>query len=174
MMNFCPKCGTEVKPGARFCPNCGFNLQGGTTSAVGSNQAVPQSSAVIPNSRMAADGSTDYQSNLGFMGAMEQFFENYVNFNGRMSRANYWWAYLGTFLMDLVALLLSYAIGNNLPSYLLNLAILLPSLTSLGRRLHDSHHSLANILWALIPIVGGIYVLILLCKAGDQEANQFG
>ncbi|MGI6145725.1 MAG: zinc ribbon domain-containing protein [Clostridia bacterium] len=27
-INFCPKCGTPVVPGARFCGKCGISLRG--------------------------------------------------------------------------------------------------------------------------------------------------
>lgn len=178
-MNFCPKCGAQIEEGALFCPKCGFNLQArvvpGTTTGE-PVQAVPQAITTVPPLSRTTAGNPDgnYQSNLGFIGATKQYFVNYVNFSGRMSRANYWWSYLAAVLIALVAGILTYATGSYVPYYFEGIALLLPNLTSLVRRLHDSNHSGWACLWGLIPIIGSIYVLVLLLKAGDQTANRFG
>lgn len=36
MKHFCPRCGAELKPGAKFCPHCGYNLM--QNSAIGSKR----------------------------------------------------------------------------------------------------------------------------------------
>lgn len=199
-MNFCPKCGTSVKAGARFCPNCGFDLQvkGATPTPAASEpiQSVPQPQAqpqvqpqvqpqaqsqaqpqvqfqqqatmAAPMPQATAGGVTDYQSNLGLFGAFSQYMKEYAKFNGRMSRANYWWAYLAISIIEVIALILSYAMGSFLLSNVVSLLFFVPGCSSIVRRLHDSNLSAVNILWLFLPIAGAIYFLVLLCKPADQ------
>lgn len=193
-MNFCPKCGTSVKAGARFCPNCGFDLQvkGATPTSAASApaQATPQpqvqpqtqpqvqfqqqATMAAPMPQATANGAIDYQSNLGLFGAFSEYMKEYAKFNGRMSRANYWWAYLAISIIEVIALTLSYAMGSFLLLNVVGLLFFVPGCSSYVRRLHDSNLSAVNILWLFLPIAGPIYLLVLLCKPGDQQANRFG
>jgi len=181
-MNFCPKCGTQVKVGTRFCPKCGFGLQAAATSTASepvqaTSHAINETTATaepIGTRTNANEAAVDYQSNLGLVGATKQYFQNYVNFNGRMSRANFWWAYLGFLIIYLIAVLFGVAFGNNIVAELVALGCSLPTLTGEIRRLHDSNHSFKAFFWVLLPIVGWIYWIVLLCKPGDQQANRFG
>lgn len=177
-MNFCPKCGAQIEEGALFCPKCGFNLQARVVPGTATGapvQAVPQAMTTVPPLSRTTAGNPDgnYQSNLGFIGATKQYFVNYVNFSGRMSRANYWWSLLAVVLIGLIVYALIYATGSLVPYYLDMAALTIPNVSSQVRRLHDSNHSAWNLLWAFIPIIS-IYYLILICKAGDQTANRFG
>ena len=57
---------------------------------------------------------------------------------------------------------------------LLSLAILLPSLGLLVRRLHDTGRSGWWILISLVPIVGAILLIVWLALRGHETANQYG
>jgi len=196
-MNFCPKCGTAVKAPAHFCPSCGFDLStAGESATTGTAQPTAQPSQTAPISNetatnttpvtptatrsqaattnVAPDAPIDYQSNLGLIGAMKQYFQNYVNFNGRMSRANFWWAYLGYMIVYVAVLIIDLSINSNVLMGLVTLVFAVPSLTSFSRRLHDSNYSFTNYFWVLLPVIGWIYLIILICKPGDTEANRFG
>lgn len=180
-MNFCPKCGTAIEAGVRFCPKCGFNLQDSETSTnlvhdqvQNASQVAAAATQTVQPQQSMGNSFINYQSNLGLIGALKQYFQNYANFDGRMSRANYWWSVLGVELITGVAWILSYLLGSSVLLYIVSLALFLPGLTSPVRRLHDSDRSLWSFFWILIPIVGYIYLIVLLCKAGDREANRFG
>ncbi len=69
--------------------------------------------------------------NVDFVTAVKMFFINYVNFKGRSTRAEYWWA------------MLFYVIVSSIPfvSYIAMLACLLPMLAINTRRLHDTGRS---------------------------------
>lgn len=54
------------------------------------------------------------------------------------------------------------------------LVTFLPGLAVGVRRLHDTNRSGAAILLALIPIVGGILLLIYMCTEGDRGPNKYG
>lgn len=87
--------------------------------------------------------------------AVNLFFQNYVNFNGRSTRSEYWYAFLFQFIVGLVvgfaAGFIEGAIGidsdstrftlSDFFSMILSLAFLLPSLGVTVRRLHDINKS---------------------------------
>jgi uncharacterized membrane protein YhaH (DUF805 family) len=54
------------------------------------------------------------------------------------------------------------------------LAVIIPSLAVMVRRLHDIGKSGGWFFISFIPIVGAIWLLILLCKEGQVEDNQYG
>ena len=54
------------------------------------------------------------------------------------------------------------------------LAVLLPTFGVEIRRLHDIDKSGWWILISLVPLVGGIWLLVLLCLQGSRAANRFG
>ena len=59
-------------------------------------------------------------------------------------------------------------------SVILGLGLLLPSLAVTVRRFHDIGKSGWNILWAAIPLIGVIIVLVWMCQDSDVVANKYG
>lgn len=75
----------------------------------------------------------------------------------------------------LVSVLSDFFIILTLLGGLLLIASLIPTLSLIVRRLHDSNKSGWNILWAVcIPMIGWIYLFYLVCKEGDFSSNQYG
>ncbi len=105
-------------------------------------------------------------------------FGNYFNFSGRDSRKQYWMFILINVVISLLlqmicGLILGQYIGGIITG-LYSLVLLIPSLAILVRRLHDVNKSgFWYFIW-LIPIIGWIWLLILLCKKGDETVNRFG
>jgi len=54
------------------------------------------------------------------------------------------------------------------------LGTLLPSLAVAVRRLHDAGKSGWFLLIALIPLIGGIWLIVLLAKDGEPGTNKWG
>ena len=55
-----------------------------------------------------------------------------------------------------------------------SLAVLLPSIAITCRRLHDMGRSAKSFWWLLVPIAGGIMMLIWTLTAGQKDANEYG
>ena len=106
---------------------------------------------------------------MSFGGTIKHCFKNYANFKGRASRSEYWYFYLFGILVLFVTAIVSAALYS-----LVVLGLLLPFITVLTRRLHDTGRSGAKALVLFIPFIGGILLLVWLCKAGDKTANRFG
>ena len=100
--------------------------------------------------------------------------KKYFCFEGRAGRAEFWQFVLATFIIGFVLGIVDAVIGIQILSGLFSLAILLPSLGCTARRLHDVGKSGWFQLLGLIPVIGGIIVLVLCIPEGDKEANAFG
>ena len=98
--------------------------------------------------------------------------KNYVNFEGRANRPEFWWFFLFNFVVGLILSLLGKA-GTTLQG-IWSLAILLPQLGLSARRLHDIGKSGWLLLLGLIPIVGWIILIIWWAKQGDPNMNEYG
>jgi len=101
--------------------------------------------------------------------------KNYVGFEGRARRTEYWMFVLFNFIVSLVLGLIGGLIGlDTILSYIYALAILLPSLAVGARRLHDTGRSGWMLLLSLIPLVGGIILIVFLCQDSEPGDNKYG
>lgn len=113
-----------------------------------------------------------------------KYFSNalkkYATFAGRTSRKGYWMFILFYLLFYIVAMVLDFIIVavTQAPlvifSTLFALAMILPCWSITVRRLHDTGKSGWMILVGMIPLIGGIWLLVLMCKAGDTTTNAYG
>jgi len=118
--------------------------------------------------------------------------QQYVDFNGRARRKEYWMFVLFNMIFAIVAITLDNVLGLSGGSYeaaeagasvmfesgpiymVYSLAVLLPSLAVAVRRLHDVNKSGWWLLISLIPIIGGIWLLILLVRDSQPGKNEYG
>jgi uncharacterized membrane protein YhaH (DUF805 family) len=98
----------------------------------------------------------------------------YTVFDGRAGRQEFWMFVLCSVIVSIVVSIIGSLIHLPFLSGLYALAVLLPSLGVEIRRLHDIDKSGWWILIALVPLVGGIWLLVLLCLAGKPGPNRFG
>ncbi len=98
--------------------------------------------------------------------------EKYVDFNGRGSRAEYWYFFLFMVAVNIVG----YILGMFIPfiSLLITIALFLPTITAGVRRLHDTNKTGWLMLIGLIPLIGGLILLFLLAQKGTDADNTYG
>ena len=118
-----------------------------------------------------------YQRQVSFEEAVRMALQqNYCNFSGRASRSEYWWFTLFSFVVSIIAS--STAIFSDTFSEILScvvgLGLLLPGLGVAVRRLHDIGKSGWYLLLGLIPLVGGIILLVWYCQNSQNTANEYG
>lgn len=109
-------------------------------------------------------------------------WRNYINFDGRARRTEYWMFALFNFLIISALLLLGGFLAESdvdpmaafIPYYLYFFAALVPSLAVTVRRLHDVGKSGWFLLISLIPLVGAIWLLVLYVTEGDPGPNAYG
>ncbi len=100
---------------------------------------------------------------------------NYATFSGRARRAEYWWFTFANVIMGLIFASLEAMSGEEygIPN-LYFLAALLPAIAVTTRRLHDTGRSGWWQLLGLIPLIGGLVLVVWLCQKGQPEANDWG
>lgn len=111
-------------------------------------------------------------------------FENYANFKGRARRAEYWYFTLGTVLLliPFYALALIGLANDNSAFTILGtsgyvvvaLGTIIPGLAVVVRRLHDINKSGWYYFIGIIPIIGGIILLVWLFTDGNRFTNNYG
>lgn len=119
-----------------------------------------------------------YQRQVTFGEAIQRgLVENYCNFTGRASRSEYWWFYLFTALVGMVAGGISAPFGETFSeifTYAVALVLFLPSFGITFRRLHDIGKSGWWWLLGFIPLVGAIILIVWFCRQSQEGDNEYG
>jgi len=107
--------------------------------------------------------------------------KKFADFNGRARRTEYWMFVLFNIIFGIVAAVIDNVVGTAIDGvgyglfYILYmLAVLIPGLAVAVRRLHDTGKSGWMLLVALIPLVGAIWLLVLMVTEGTPGENQYG
>ena len=107
--------------------------------------------------------------------------KNYAGFSGRARRKEYWMFTLFNIIFLIVAMILDNVLGTAIEGvgyglfYILYaLAVLIPGLAVSFRRLHDVGKSGWMVLIALIPIIGAIWLLVLMVIDSKPGENEYG
>ena len=210
----CPSCDQDVESEWVRCPHCGESLQTEQADLVNQNvQPAPVEGMVtpvmtspvgmgvpgvvapmgvgVPGMAMPVDGSYGRPlSAMPFMAALKTCFKDkYFDFSGRASRSEFWWNYLGIFLLQMgigvlwfISMLIAMAVQMEpeifffcsmcgmMPIYI---GIFIPYLAASVRRLHDVGYSGFWMLIAFVPL-GGIILLVWFCTDGEPHHNLYG
>ncbi len=107
--------------------------------------------------------------------------KKYAVFSGRARRKEYWYFALFSLLIAIVLAIIEGIVGNldaetgvGLLGDIYLLAILIPSIAVAVRRLHDTDRSGWWLLIALIPLIGGIVLIVFWAQDSQPGENQYG
>jgi uncharacterized membrane protein YhaH (DUF805 family) len=101
----------------------------------------------------------------------------YFDFSGRARRKEYWVFVLFSALISWTLQILDFVFGTYMLTILASiysLLVFIPGLAVTLRRLHDAGKSGWYFFLILIPIIGWIWLLVLLCLEGEPRPNQWG
>lgn len=179
-MEICPECGSTQsrddrageQSASRFCGECGNQLR----RADETNLPVDLLSVQLPT--------------LAFYDAMRLIMANYMKFNGRSRRSEYWWFQL--FIIGVQLLEFLPVIGTPIVSVVV-IVFVVPSVAVTTRRLHDinksgwwqlpinfillfSFYSMVNGGLIALPVFVMIFSLWIywLTQKGDTGSNYYG
>ena len=130
---------------------------------------------------------------MNFGQAIKTVFSKYAVFEGRATRPEYWWWYLFTTLISLILGIIALAtlgpvftastpdevlgilvLGSTgwlFFQYLVSLALFIPSLAVLVRRLRDTGRKAWYLLLILVPVAGAVTLFVITLLPTKQEAN---
>ncbi len=107
--------------------------------------------------------------------------KNYANFDGRARRKEFWMFVLFNFLFTIAAMILDGILGSQIGRtpygfvyVIYALAMIIPNIAVVVRRLHDIGKSGGWFFISLIPVIGGIWMIVLLATEGNAGENEYG
>jgi uncharacterized membrane protein YhaH (DUF805 family) len=122
---------------------------------------------------------------MTFFHAIENGFRTYAEFLGRASRPEFWWWILFTALVSGAlnaipaltirlpdgGLIVGPSIGTTL-SAIWGIAVLLPTLALIVRRLRDAGFGWGHVFWLLLPVAGLVVLAVLCAQPSKLYAPQ--
>jgi uncharacterized membrane protein YhaH (DUF805 family) len=110
-----------------------------------------------------------------------QALKKYTVFTGRARRKEYWFFVLFNILISAALGIVDYftgtysaAYGTGLLGALYALGVILPAIAVTVRRLHDTGRSGWWFWIVLVPVVGGIVLLVFMLLEGQPGDNAYG
>ena len=185
----CPICAERIDANATVCPFCHEPVNPSSNTAehtkTSSQHPTNDSTCMAPTKNTASMSPRTYvvetdEGDAVSQGLFETYLWNiitqhYADFKGSMGRKAYWMYILlygmFSYLVSIGLMLCNPTLGWVVYA-ILCLGFLAPTLSAAIRRLHDIGKSGWMILVGLIPLIGPIWLLILLCKKGESDGKK--
>ena len=108
--------------------------------------------------------------------------KKFATFSGRASRPEFWYFWLTCFLVNFIFNVIVQLVGpesaaRNIVAIvqgLFGLAIIIPHIAVVVRRLHDTNRTGWWFLIVFIPLIGAIILLLWLASAPTPGTNMYG
>lgn len=170
---FCIKCGAKNPEYAKFCYKCGSELCGVSGSLEKDVNDRRTVNKVVKENKN--DGLTTLEEDK-LSPVLKAVFELFIVLKERrevISRNDFWLSQImvGSITIFLSIICFAFQWNNVVYTFIIFYALLM--IDTIIRRLHDTNKSGAYILVILIPIVGQIVLLIMLCLPRVEEDNQW-
>lgn len=111
---------------------------------------------------------------MGFGEAVSVCFKKSFVWEGRASRAEFWWFELAQVLILVAAAIIDQIIGTGVLYIIAAIALILPAIAVLVRRLHDTDRTGWWFWIYLLPVIGLIVILVFTLTGGDEGDNKYG
>ena len=186
VVSFCPQCGAEVN--GSFCPQCGAIIDAidtsGQSAGNGGNpfqagSQAPSNAGLRMGSFGGGAGAADVPT---FSEAFPMVMKKFATFSGRASRPEFWYFWLTCFLVNFIFNVIVQLVGPEsaasgiiaIVQGLFGLAIIIPHIAVVVRRLHDTNRTGWWFLIVFIPLIGAIILLLWLASAPTPGTNMYG
>jgi len=200
---FCIHCGKKIPATASFCQFCGYTQGSDTNTQKNVDQTSNYQQTASPDSFTSNISDVPYNENKipGIVSSTKLYFKDMFRINKRMGRADFWWASLGVgIIMVIIGFIIGIIqtvflggsdnfmetdiAGELTPAGVTSLIMLIillaiyvilfiAALTGEIRRLHDLGYNGAFWLINLVPAIGSLIMLIILCQPSKQQNNRY-
>jgi uncharacterized membrane protein YhaH (DUF805 family) len=113
--------------------------------------------------------------------ALECVTQKFATFSRRARRKEYWLFLLVTLIVLLILTAFDFLLGSfdrevgiGILGSIFSLTMIVPYIAVSCRRLHDTNRNGWWLFIYLIPFVGQIWFIILMCQKGTHGENRFG
>ncbi|ETK12403.1 hypothetical protein T235_09495 [Tannerella sp. oral taxon BU063 isolate Cell 8/11] len=179
----CPYCGEEILAVAKKCKHCGEWLDENAQVSEPQLTSVPEPVCEPTpepkkdpvDEREEATSTAEPVRRPGFFEYyfIDLFIRRYADFKGKTSRQQFWMGGLCFVLLLLTLFCIDLATGLMFVCTLVGtLALTVPFVAAAIRRLHDTGRSGWWFLIQYVPVVGPIWLLVLLCQKGETRDDQ--
>ena len=179
----CPYCGEEILAVAKKCKHCGDWLDENAQVSEPQLTSVPEPVCEPTpepkkdpvDEREEATSTAEPVRRPGFFEYyfIDLFIRRYADFKGKTSRQQFWMGGLCFVLLLLTLFCIDLATGLMFVCTLVGtLALTVPFVAAAIRRLHDTGRSGWWFLIQYVPVVGPIWLLVLLCQKGETRDDQ--
>lgn len=185
-MKICHQCEAINKVDALFCCKCGAQLG---ACQDGSQQGGYQQPLYGYHQQSGYQPQPKQCESMGFGNAINVCLkQKYASFEGRATRAEYWYFYLFCILIIIGGGILGGILGAVISGgnsdvaimlavvgyAIISLSLICPMISVLVRRLHDTGRSGWWYWIAFIPYIGGIVILVFTLLESQQRDNKYG
>lgn len=183
----CPVCGEQIEESADICPFCKEKVKDEKETSVPSIVETKDNAGGADENNIQPLGDVakpygDEECNqcvsdniAGFFkySFADVFIRHYADFKGKISRKQFWLGYLSYSLLIFSLVLVDFLAGTYY--VFVSIAALLltvPGLAFMVRRLHDINKSGWWIFISMIPLVGYLWLFVLLLKRGETKSPK--
>ncbi|WP_288531179.1 DUF805 domain-containing protein [uncultured Secundilactobacillus sp.] len=113
----------------------------------------------------------------------KNYWANFTNFSGTANRPEFWWPALVNYILGVIVIMIVQAITGHpisdiynwtdlsisLVKYIVGILVFIANWSVTVRRLHDTDRSGWWILIQIIPIIGSIWLFVLLLLPGKKS-----
>ena len=179
----CPYCGEEILAVAKKCKHCGEWLDENAQVSEPQMTSVPEpvceptpepkKDPVDEREEAASTAAPVRRPGFFEYYFIDLFIRRYADFKGKTSRQQFWMGGLCFVLLLLTLFCIDLATGLMFVCTLVGtLALTVPFAAAAIRRLHDTGRSGWWFLIQYVPVVGSIWLLVLLCQKGETRDDQ--
>lgn len=119
---------------------------------------------------------------MTFSQAVQSGLNKFFTPSGRASLSEFWWYFLFMVIISgVLGVIGGFIMGHGMEQVwlgiifeVIDIVLIISILCAEIRRMHDTGKSGWNVCWGLVPLVGWIIVLFLLCKPSQPGDNQYG
>ena len=168
---FCPICAEPINKGTKVCPYCHEVLVEEEIQVVQS-APVTQNISISDLENTASNVQDDNSRSFFAYYFVDVFFKHYADFKGSINRKQFWMGYLCYAILMFVLMCIDFIVDS--PFFITALAsvvLIIPGIAFVVRRLHDINKSGWYFLISCIPLIGFIWLLVLLCKKGKTPVE---
>ena len=172
----CPACAEAIERGTKICPYCHEVLVEEKNTSVESEskpELVIQNISISDHLENTADDAQDDNSRSFFTYYfIDVFFKHYADFKGEISRKQFWMGYLCYAILMFVLMCIDFIIDSPfLITASASVILIIPGIAFVVRRLHDINKSGWYFLISFVPLIGFIWLFVLLCKKGKTQVE---
>lgn len=183
-MKDCPVCGERIEETAVVCPYCNekvgkksepmdISLREQLEENTKPESLDYKESASDTDNKDKEESDNNKVSGFFKYSYVDVFILHYADFKGKISRKQFWFGYLSYSLLIFSMGLIDFLAGTYyvfVSSAALFLAV--PGLAFMVRRLHDINKSGWWIFISMIPVIGYIWLFVLLLKKGETKSPR--